>query len=79
MFLFFIFSDVKRLMGRRFSDVSVQNDIKLWPFKVVDDDGNKPKIIVQYKGEVKKFTPEESSLRCMKLLRLILALKLRML
>ncbi|KAJ9689032.1 hypothetical protein PVL29_014601 [Vitis rotundifolia] len=53
--------DAKRLIGRRFSDPSVQTDMKLWPFKVIPGPGDKPFIVVQYKGEEKKFTPEEIS------------------
>ncbi|XP_034700089.1 heat shock 70 kDa protein [Vitis riparia] len=53
--------DAKRLIGRRFSDTSVQGDMKLWPFKVVPGPGDKPFIVVQYKGEEKKFTAEEIS------------------
>nr|CAG8503990.1 13604_t:CDS:2 [Entrophospora candida] len=52
--------DVKRLMGRRFSDKEVQSDIKHFPFKVIDKDG-KPIISVMYKGSEKLFTPEEIS------------------
>ncbi|KAJ4752232.1 Heat shock 70 kDa protein [Rhynchospora pubera] len=52
---------VKRLIGRRFSDPSVQNDIKLWPFAVVKGPGDKPQIVVQHKGEEKKMYPEEIS------------------
>ncbi|XP_078153721.1 heat shock cognate 70 kDa protein-like [Carex rostrata] len=53
--------DIKRLMGRRFSDQTVQSDRKLWPFNVIQDTGDKPKIVVQYKGEEKQFIPEELS------------------
>ena len=52
--------DAKRLIGRRFNDSSVQSDMKHWPFKVVND-GGKPKIQVEYKGESKTFYPEEVS------------------
>ncbi|KAM7508353.1 hypothetical protein LguiA_018806 [Lonicera macranthoides] len=53
--------DAKRLIGRRFSDPSVQNDMKLWPFKVIPGHGDKPMIVVTYKGEQKQFAPEEIS------------------
>ncbi|XP_073289614.1 heat shock 70 kDa protein [Primulina huaijiensis] len=53
--------DAKRLIGRRVSDPSVQNDMKLWPFKVIAGPGEKPVILVAYKGEEKKFSAEEIS------------------
>ncbi|KAL2341042.1 hypothetical protein Fmac_008982 [Flemingia macrophylla] len=53
--------DAKRLIGRRFSDRSVQQDIKLWPFKVVPDNRDKPMIAVAYKGEEKHLAAEEVS------------------
>ncbi|KAF7268837.1 heat shock 70 kDa protein cognate 2-like [Rhynchophorus ferrugineus] len=52
--------DAKRLIGRRFDDEKIQQDIKHWSFTVVSD-GGKPKIQVEYKGELKKFAPEEVS------------------
>lgn len=52
--------DAKRLIGRRFDDSTVQSDMKLWPFTVVNDN-TKPKIRVEFKGEEKTFFPEEIS------------------
>ena len=52
--------DAKRLIGRIFSDQSTQNDIKHFPFKVIDKN-NKPLIEATYKGELKEFQPEEIS------------------
>ncbi|XP_073020590.1 heat shock cognate 70 kDa protein-like [Primulina eburnea] len=53
--------DAKRLIGRRFSDPLVQSDVTLWPFKVISDPGDKPMIVVTYKGKEKKFVAEEIS------------------
>ncbi|CAJ0563585.1 unnamed protein product, partial [Mesorhabditis spiculigera] len=52
--------DVKRLVGRDYKDKSVQEDIKLWPFKIVDK-SNKPYVQVKVGKEDKQFTPEEIS------------------
>ncbi|RDW74984.1 putative heat shock protein 2 [Coleophoma crateriformis] len=52
--------DAKRLIGRKFADAEVQADMKHFPFKVVDRAG-KPVVEVEFKGEVKQFTPEEIS------------------
>ena len=53
--------DAKRLIGRRFQDSAVQDDIKHFPFKVICKDGDKPAIEVTVKGEKKVFAPEEIS------------------
>merc|ERR1712193_155757 len=52
--------DAKRLIGRKFDESTVQSDMKLWPFTVINV-GNKPKLEVEYKGEKKQFFPEEVS------------------
>uniref|UniRef100_A0A034V9V9 Heat shock protein 68 n=1 Tax=Bactrocera dorsalis TaxID=27457 RepID=A0A034V9V9_BACDO len=52
--------DAKRLIGRKYDDQKIQADMKHWPFTVVNDCG-KPKISVEFKGEQKKFAPEEIS------------------
>ncbi|CAG7833701.1 unnamed protein product [Allacma fusca] len=60
-----ILYDVKRLIGRRFADPVVQNDIKLWPFQVVNDCGN-PKL----KVKDKLYHPEEISAKILAHLKL---------
>lgn len=52
-------SDAKRLIGRRFLDVSVQSDIRLWPFKIISGPNDKLMIVVNYNGEEKRFTAKK--------------------
>lgn len=52
--------DAKRLIGRRSNDPTVTADKKHWPFEVVDE-GGRPKVKVQHKGEAKTFFAEEVS------------------
>ncbi|KAG8545777.1 hypothetical protein GDO81_020336 [Engystomops pustulosus] len=52
--------DAKRLIGRRFDDPIVHSDMKHWPFTVIND-GGRPKVQVEYKGETKSFYAEEIS------------------
>jgi len=53
--------DAKRLIGRKFNDTVVQDDMKHWPFKVIAKEGDRPAIEIQFKGETKVFFPEEVS------------------
>ena len=52
--------DVKRLIGRRYGDSTVQHDKKYLPYDIVDRDG-KPYIKTQVKADQKQFSPEEIS------------------
>ncbi len=52
--------DVKRLIGRNYSDKSVQADKKMMPYKIISSD-NKPFIEVSSNGKISKFAPEEIS------------------
>lgn len=53
--------DAKRLIGRKFSDAFVQQDIKNWSFDVVSGAGDKPLIKVNYQGEDKFYHAEQIS------------------
>ena len=53
--------DAKRLIGRKFSDSKVQDDMRDWSYKVVAGSGDKPMIRVEFHGETKEFAPEEIS------------------
>eukprot|EP00171_Calliarthron_tuberculosum_P008866 IDg8866t1 len=52
--------DVKRLIGRRYNEPTVQRDKKLLPFNIVGKD-DKPHVEVEVKGDTKVFSPEEIS------------------
>jgi heat shock protein 5 len=52
--------DVKRLIGRKFNDKSVQSDKKLVPYSIVSKDG-KPNVQVKVDGKKRDFAPEEIS------------------
>ncbi|GJS29932.1 putative heat shock protein 70 family protein [Tanacetum coccineum] len=53
--------DAKRLIGRNYSDSKVQEDMKLWPFKVIQGPSDAPKVVITYKGKEMEFTAEEIS------------------
>ena len=52
--------DAKRLIGRKYNESVIQDDIKNWPFNVIED-GEKPLFEVSYMNETKRFHPEEIS------------------
>ena len=47
--------DAKRLIGRKFFDKTVQDDMVHWPFKVECGPNEKLMIVVKFKGETKKY------------------------
>ena len=52
--------DSKLLIGRKFDDPEIQNNIKSWSFKLIKDTkSNKPLIQVNYQNEKRNFLPEE--------------------
>ena len=55
------FFDVKRLIGRNFSDSIVQKEIKNMPFKVTAGSNDRVLIEATVNGETKQFSPEELS------------------
>uniref|UniRef100_A0A8R1DUJ6 Neur_chan_LBD domain-containing protein n=1 Tax=Caenorhabditis japonica TaxID=281687 RepID=A0A8R1DUJ6_CAEJA len=62
------FFDVKRIIGRRYDDLLLQDDIALWPFRVEKDNGS-PSLVVENKGNKTRFSPISVSahiLACLK-------------
>ena len=53
--------DVKRLIGRDYTEKSVQADRKLVPFNITSSDNNKPRVEVSVGGKSTMFAPEEIS------------------
>jgi heat shock protein 1/8 len=67
---------VKRLMGKRFSDDDVQQDIDSYPYKVTADKHDIPTIKVNYKGEERSLKPEQISALVLEKMKAIAEAKL---
>ncbi|XVF74602.1 hypothetical protein PTKIN_Ptkin13bG0125200 [Pterospermum kingtungense] len=52
-------SQIKRLIGRRFSDPELQKDLKSLPFNVTEGPDGYPLIHARYLGEMRTFTPTQ--------------------
>jgi molecular chaperone DnaK (HSP70) len=50
----------------RFNDASVQDDMKLWPFQVVEVGDNQPAVNITVGGVTRTFRPEEISAMILK-------------
>ncbi len=53
--------DAKRLIGRKYDDVTIKHNMTHWPFTVKSGDNNKPVVEVDFKGQKTTFQPEEIS------------------
>jgi L1 cell adhesion molecule like protein len=53
--------EVKRLIGTKYSDKVVQNNMRHLSYKVVPDGDDKPMVEVEYMNETKQFYPEQIS------------------
>ncbi|KAG1746360.1 heat shock protein 70 family [Suillus lakei] len=51
----------KRLVGRRYKDKEVQEDIKHWPFSVVEKPDGRPAVEVEVGSKKQQYSPEELS------------------
>lgn len=52
-------TDLKRLIGKKFSDVDVQRDLKTLSYEVVQGPDDVPLVRVDYLGQRASFTPEQ--------------------
>jgi len=52
--------DVKRLIGRRFNEESVQNDLKFLPYDIINQ-GGKPVVSIESNGKRTTYIPEQIS------------------
>ncbi|GBE58786.1 heat shock protein [Babesia ovata] len=62
--------DVKRLIGRKFNDKEVQNDMKLLPYTIVNKSG-RPYIQIKDNNKTKDYAPEEISAMVLKKMKQI--------
>ena len=50
---------IKQLIGKKFSDIIIQKNKNLWPFKLEKDNNDKILICIEYNKQEKKFHPEQ--------------------
>ena len=63
---------IKRIIGLNYHDISVQNDIKMWPFDVIKSNDNDNSMIkINRNGEEETYYPEEISAFILKRLKSI--------
>ena len=60
---------IKRIIGRNFDDKEVQEDLKHFPFKVINDDLGRPQIEINFNNETKKYSPEQISAKILSKLK----------
>ena len=53
--------DIKRLLGKKFTDDTVQADVEHLPYTVIPDRNDMPLVQVHYKGEERTYRPEQIS------------------
>jgi heat shock protein 1/8 len=63
--------DIKRLIGRKYSDPEVQKDIKQLPYDVIEVDNDEIGVRVEWKKETHTFTPIEISAMILQKMKLI--------
>ena len=64
--------DSKRLIGRKYKDKVIQNDLKNWDFQLEEDKNTKkPVYVVQINNKINKYFPEEISARILQKLKKI--------
>lgn len=63
--------DVKRFIGRKFDEESVQNDLEHLTFSVKKADNGNPLIEVEYLDEIKNFYPEQISAMILEKIKLL--------
>jgi heat shock 70kDa protein 1/2/6/8 len=53
--------EVKRIIGHKMSNPSLQNIVKLLSYTVVADENSNPMVQVKFRNELKAFSPEQIS------------------
>ena len=62
--------DAKRLIGRRYYELSVFADRQIWPFKVINAEKNRPQYVLNVNGQEQRFHPEEISAKVLEKMKL---------